>query len=41
MRYRRMMIKNRGREKNSIHGILLQASLDLDEAPFSSGGWRR
>ena len=36
VRYRRMMIKNRGREKNSIHGILLQASLDLDEAPFSS-----
>ena len=36
MRYRRMMIKNRGREKNSIHGILLQASLDLDGAPFSS-----
>ena len=36
MRYRRMMIKNRGREKNSIRGILLQASLDLDEAPFSS-----
>ena len=36
VRYRRMMIKNRGREKSSIHGILLQASLDLDGAPFSS-----
>ena len=35
-RYRRMLIKNRMREKNSIHGILLQTSIDLDGAPFSS-----
>ena len=36
VRYRRMLVKSRTREKNLIHGILLQMSVDFGAAPFSS-----
>ena len=36
VRYRRMLIKSRAREKNLIHGILLQMSVGPGAAPFSS-----
>ena len=36
VRYRRMLVKSRTREKNPIHGILLQMSADPGAAPFSS-----
>ena len=36
VRYRRMLVKSRTREKNLIHGILLQMSADPGAAPFSS-----
>ena len=36
VRYRRMLVKSRTREKNLIHGILLQMSVDPGAAPFSS-----
>ena len=35
VRYRRMLVKSRTREKNLIHGILLQMSVDPGAAPFS------
>ena len=34
VRYRRMLVKSRTREKNLIHGILLQMSVDPGAAPF-------
>ena len=36
VRYRRMLVKSRTREKNLIRGILLQMSVDPGAAPFSS-----
>ena len=35
VRYRKMLVKSRTREKNLIHGILLQMSVDPGAAPFS------
>ena len=35
VRYRKMLVKSRTREKNLIHGILLQMSVDSGAAPFS------
>ncbi len=36
VRYRRMLVKSRTREKNLIHDILLQMFVDSGAAPFSS-----